>query len=101
MKNGTEHEVNGEMIGCNNNAIGNDVLECAVLQALNDISFDKEPIISKITKMINKIIRKQEQEQFDFRKAEQEIKKIQAKKIKNIDTFYDNGITQEYFKSLK
>ena len=100
VKNGTEHEVNGEMIGCNNNAIGNDVLECAVLQALNDISFDKEPIISKITKMINKIIRKQEQEQFDFRKAEQEIKKIQAKKIKNIDTFYDNGITQEDFKRL-
>ena len=29
------------MIGCNNKQIGNDVLEYAVLQALNEISINK------------------------------------------------------------
>ena len=100
FKNGTMHEVNGEMIGCNNKAVGNDVLECAVLQALNEISLDKESVISKITKIVSEIIQKREKEQFDFGKAEQEIEKIKAKKLKNIDTYYDNGITQEDFKRL-
>ena len=100
VKNGIEHEVNGEMIGCNNKQIGNDVLECAVLQALNEISLDKETIISQITKVVNEIIRNREREQFDFKKAEHEIEKLKAKKLRNIDTYYDNGITQEDFKRL-
>ena len=100
VKNGVEHEVNGEIIGCNNKAIRNDVLECAVLQALNEISINKETVISKITKVVNEIIRKREKEQFDFVKAEQEIERLKAKKLRNIDTYYDNGITQEDFNRL-
>lgn len=100
VKNGIEHEVNGEMIGCNNKQIGNDVLECAVLQALNEVSFNKDAIIAKITNIVSQIIRKREQEQFDFEKAEQEIEKLKSKKLKNIDTYYDNGITHEDFERL-
>ena len=40
-------------------AIGNDVLECAVLQALNEVVIDKEKIIAQITKVINDVVKKQ------------------------------------------
>ena len=99
-KNGKEHDLNGEIIGCNNKQIGNDVLESAVLQSLNDVSLDKETIISKITRIVNSIIRKQKKEQFDFKKAEHKIEKLKSKKLRNIDTYYDNGITKEDFQKL-
>ena len=100
VKNGTLHEVNGEMIGCNNKSIGNDVLESAVLQTLNEIALNKQEIISKITKIINEVIRKREQKQYDFKKTEQAIEQLEAKKLKNIDAYYDDKITETDFKRL-
>ena len=100
VKNGKEHELNGEIIGCNNKQIGNDILESAVLQALNEVSFDREAVILKSTRAINDVIRKQKKEQFDFQKAEQKIEKLKSKRLRNIDTYYDGGITEEDFRRL-
>lgn len=100
IKNGVIHEINGETIGCNNTDIGNDILESAVLQALNDVSHNKQAIISKITKIINEVISKREREQYDFTKTEQMIKQLEVKKLKNIDAYYDNKITENDFKCL-
>ena len=101
VKNGTEHEVNGEMIGCNNKAIGNDVLENAVLQALNDIYIDKKSIIAKITNVINDVITRKQRDLYNFKKAEQRLEKLNAKKLRIIDSYYDNEITHDEFKGLK
>ncbi len=100
LKNGRPHEVNGELIGCENNAIGNDVLECAVLKALNEISLNKQAVISKLTKVITDVLKRQEQKQYDFKKAEQAIKRIEEKKLKNIDAYYDNKITETDFQKM-
>lgn len=100
LKNGSPHEVNGEMIGCENNAIGNDVLECAVLKALNEISINKEAVISKITKIVSDVIYKKEREQYNFQKAEQAIERLETKKLKNIDAYYDNKISEQDFQRL-
>ena len=100
IKNGVQHEVNGEIIGCNNKAVGNDVLESAVLQALNEITLDKERIILKITRIVNEVIHKQDKEQYNFKKTEQKIKKLEDKKLKNIDAYYESTISQSEFKAL-
>ena len=100
FKNGTPHEVNGEMIGCNNKAIGNDVLESAVLHALNEISNDKQAVISKVTQIVNEVIRKREREQYNFKKAEESIEWLESKKLKNIDAYYDNKISEKDFTKL-
>ena len=100
LKNGVAHEVNGEMIGCDNKTVGNEILESAVLQALNEISCDKPSIISKITKIVSEVIRKQEKEQYNFKKANQTIEKLESKKLKNIDAYYDGKITENDFNKL-
>lgn len=100
VKNGTEHEVNGEIVGCNNKAIGNDVLESAVLQALNEISHDKQAVISKVTKVVNEVIDRQKDSRYDFKRAEQMIEKLESKKLKNIDMYYDNIISEADFKKM-
>lgn len=101
VKNGTQHDVNGETIGCNNKAIGNDVLECAVLQALNEISNDKQAIINKLTKIINDVLKSKEKELYDFAKAEKKIERLDSKKLKVIDSYYDKEITKDEFIKLK
>lgn len=101
MKNGAPHDVNGEMIGCNNKAIGNEVLECAVLQALNEISNDKESIINKLTRVISDVLKKREKEQYNFEKTEKAIQRLDSKKLKIIDSYYDNEISKDEFVKLK
>lgn len=101
VKNGTIHEVNGETVGCNNKEIGNDILECAVLQALNEISLDKESIINKLTKIINEVLRNTQREQYNFEKAENMLESLDSKKIKAIDSYYDNEISKDEFIKLK
>ncbi len=101
VKNGVVHDVNGETVGCNNKTIGNDVLECAVLQALNEISNDKEAIIGKLTKVINEVLRAKEKELYDFEKAEKAIGRLDIKKLKVIDSYYDNEISKDEFIKLK
>ena len=100
IKNGKKHEVNGEMTGCDNKAIGNDVLESAVLQALNEISFNKQSVISKITQIVSNAIDSRKKEQYNFEKTKQEIEKLQNKKLKNIDAFYDEKISKADFEML-
>ena len=100
-KNGAIHEVNGEMIGCDNKEIGNDILECAVLQALNEISNDKHAIINKLTKIINDVLKNKEKEQYNFEKTEKAIERLDSKKLKVIDSYYDNEITKDEFIKLK
>lgn len=100
FKNGIVHEVNGAVIGCNNKAIGNDVLECAVLQALNDVSVDKEKIISKIKNVINDVVKNQ-REIYDFEKANRQLERLKAKKLKVMNSYYDEEITKEEFVELK
>lgn len=100
VKNGLEHEVNGEMIGCNNKAVGNELLESAVIQALNDVSFDREAIIKKLTKIINEVVQSHTPTQYNFTKAEQAVKKLEEKKLKNIDAYYDDKISEQDFKML-
>ncbi|MDD6483495.1 MAG: recombinase family protein [Clostridiales bacterium] len=100
IKNGIKHEVNGEIIGCNNKAIGNDVLESAVLQALNEISYNKQAVISKVTKVVNEVIDRQTENRYDFKKAEQMVEKLESKKLKNIDMYYDNMINEADFKKM-
>lgn len=101
MKNGAPHDVNGEMIGCDNKAIGNEVLECAVLQALNEISNDKESIINKLTRVISDVLKNREKEQYNFEKAEKTIERLDSKKLKVIDSYYDNEISKDEFIKLK
>jgi len=101
IKNGVQHELNGELIGCNNQEIGNDVLECVVLQALNEISNDKKTIVSKLTKTIQEVLKNKEKEQYDFEKSEKAIARLDAKKLKVIDSYYDNEITKDEFLKLK
>ncbi|MBQ3426556.1 MAG: recombinase family protein [Clostridia bacterium] len=100
VKNGIPHEVNGEIIGCDNKDIGNDILESAVLQALNEISVDKNAIISKVTKIVTDVLRNKEREQYNFKRTEQAIERLEAKKLKNIDAYYDNLISENDFKRL-
>lgn len=101
FKNGALHEVNGEIIGCDNTAVGNDILECAVLQALNDISINKSAITDKITKTINEVLRNKEKEEYNFEKAEKAIERLDSKKLKVIDSYYDNEISKDEFIKLK
>ena len=68
-----EHEVNGEMVGCNNKAVGNELLESAVIQALNDVSLDREAIIKKLIKIINEVVQSHTPTQYNFTKAEQSV----------------------------
>ena len=100
VKNGIPHEVNGEIIGCDNKDIGNDILESAVLQALNEISVDKKAIISKVTKIVTDVLRSKEREQYNFKRTEQAIERLEAKKLKNIDAYYDDLISRTDFKRL-
>lgn len=100
VKNGKEHEVNGEMIGCNNKAVGNDILESAVIQALNEISLDKEDIVARITRIVTEVTHKKDKKQYDFKKAENEIKKLEDKKLKNIDAYYEKTVSQKEFMCL-
>ena len=99
-KNGKVHEVNGEIVGCNNKTIGNEILESLVLQALNDVVKNRKNIVSKIMTVVNEVIRKRENEQYDFEKTEKEIQKLESKKRKNIDAYYDNLISEKDFKSM-
>lgn len=101
VRNGAIHEVNGEMIGCNNKGIGNDVLECAVLQALNDISINKDSIVSQITKTVNEVIKRRKDKEYDFEKTEKNIARLDSKKLKVIDSYYDNEISKDEFLKLK
>ncbi len=101
VKNGVIHEVNGETVGCDNKTIGNDVLEYAVLQALNEISNDKQAIINKLAKIINDVLKSKEKEQYNFEKAEKAIARLDSKKLKVIDSYYDNEITKDEFIKLK
>lgn len=101
MKNGVPHDVNGETIGCSNKAIGNEVLECAVLQALNEISNDKESIINKLTRVISDVLKNREEEQYNFEKTEKIIERLDSKKLKVIDSYYDNEISKDEFVKLK
>ena len=100
-KNGVLHEVNGEIVGCDNKAVGNDILECAVLQALNDISFNKSAIIDKITKTITEVLKNKKKEEYNFEKAEKLLEKLNLKKLKVIDSYYDNEINRDEFIKLK
>lgn len=100
-KNGVLHEVNGEFVGCDNKAVGNDILECAVLQALNDISFNKSAIIDKITKTITEVLKNKKKEEYNFEKAEKALEKLNFKKLKVIDSYYDNEINRDEFIKLK
>jgi DNA invertase Pin-like site-specific DNA recombinase len=100
IKNGISHEVNGEMIGCDNQSIGNEILEAAVLQALNDVSINQKAIISKLTRIINDVIRQSETEQYNFQKIELDIKKLEEKKLKNIDAYYDDKISEQDFQMM-
>ncbi len=101
VKNGVQHDVNGETVGCNNIQIGNDVLECAILQALNEISNDKKTIINKLTRVINDVLKNKEKEQYNFEKTEKVIERLDSKKLKVIDSYYDNEITKDEFMKLK
>lgn len=101
LKNGVSHHVNDEIVGCDNKAIGNDVLECAVLQALNEISCDKKTIINRVTKVINDVFKSRETQQYNFEKTEKLIARLDSKKLKIIDSYYDNEITKDEFIKLK
>ncbi len=100
VKNGLEHEVNGETIGCNNKAVGNELLESAVIQALKDVSFDREGVISKLTHIITDVLRNHKTTQYNFQKTEQAIERLNEKKLKNIDAYYDDKISEQDFKRL-
>ncbi len=101
FKNGVQHEVNGEMIGCTNKDIGNEILECAVLQALNEVSTNKKRIVDKLTKVITDALKNKKKESYDFEKAERNIARLDSKKLKIIDSYYDNEITKDEFVKLK
>ena len=101
VRNGAIHEVNGEMVGCNNKGVGNDVLECAVLQAINDVSINKDSIISQITKTVNEVIKNRKNKEYDFEKTEKAITRLDSKKLKVIDSYYDNEISKDEFVKLK
>ena len=100
VKNGTRHEVNGEMVGCNNKAIGNEILESLVVKSVNEIEYNKNAIITKITKIVTDVINMFENKKYDFEKAEREIQRIEAKKLKNLDAFYDNLISSSDCKKM-
>lgn len=101
VKNGVMHDVNGETVGCDNKTIGNDILEWALLQVLNGISCDKKAIISKLTRVINDVLRNKENGQYSFEKTEKAIARLDSKKLKVIDSYYDNEITKDEFIKLK
>ncbi len=99
-KNGKPHEVNGEKVGCDNKAVGNEVLESAVLQAMNDIALNKQDIIDKVTRIVNDVICKNEIEEYNFEKALEKIKKLEMKKLRNIDTYNELSISKDDFEKL-
>ena len=100
QKNGKLHDVNGEMVGCNNKSIGNEVLESAVMQAMNDIAVNKQNIINKVTRIISDVISVREKEEFNLNKAIEKIKSLEQKKLRNIDTYNDLAISKNDFLKL-
>ena len=100
QKNGKLHDVNGEMVGCNNKSIGNEVLESAVLQALNDIAINKQSIVDKVTKIVSDVISFSKNEEYNFKKTTDKIKNLEQKKLRNIDTYNDMAISRSDFLKL-
>ena len=88
------------MIGCNNKAIGNEILESLIVKSVNEIEYNKNAIIAKITKIVTDVINMFGNKKYDFEKTEREIQRIEAKKLKNLDAFYDNLISSSDCKKM-
>ncbi len=99
-RNGKLHSVNGEMIGCNNKSIVNDILESAVLQAINNIDINKKAIVDRVNQIVSKAIIVNGGEEFDFKKAAEKIYNLEQKKLRNLDIYNDKITSRNDFLRL-
>ena len=62
---------------------------------------DKKTIIEKLTKTINDVLKNKEKEKYNFEKTEKTIERLDSKKLKIIDSYFDNEISKDEFVKLK
>ncbi|PKM62096.1 MAG: hypothetical protein CVU97_06440 [Firmicutes bacterium HGW-Firmicutes-21] len=101
-KYGVIHSIpNGEVVGCNNKMVRNDVLESVFLNVLNDILKDKDNILKRAISVITVVFDEQpEKEDNNTAQIEKEIGKLKDQKHKLVDLYFANSITKSDLKEI-
>jgi len=95
---GKQKEVQGQLIGCNCKFVHENYLEKMLIDVINNLAFNKDNVTSAVKAALKEVIQNDDTDiSSDILK---DIEKIEKKKKKLIDLFYEDGITKAEFKKL-